>query len=149
MSEATLTEAEKVARTDCSASMTRKLLQGRSQTLVAALELAATIKDLLDAPATAHAGMTPDERLAAFKFRAGAGEALAYFDESKSVLAYLEKHHPAKFAPFIPAFEFAVVLKDGGPDFDFRYTTLPRLKDRLMPVFASDADLAAFIAAQS
>ena len=92
--------------------------------------------------------MSTDERLAAFKSRVGGPAALALFAESKSVLAYLEAHHPAEFAPFLPAFEFAVVLKDGGPDFDFRYTSLPRMRDRLMPVFESDAALAAFVAGQ-
>ena len=136
-----------IPQTDASAELTRRLLAGRDQTLVAALDLARAIKDVLDGPADAYAGLTPDERLAAFKTRVGGPAALALFDESKSVLAYLEKHHPEEFAPFLPAYEFAVVLKDGGADFDFRYTTLPRVRDRLMPVFESDAALAAFIAA--
>lgn len=138
-----------IPQTDATAELTRRLLAGRDQTMVAALDLARAIKEVLDGHSAAYADLSPDARLAAFKDRVGGQAALALFDESKSVLAYLEKHHPAEFAPFLPTFEFAVVLKDAGADFDFRYTTLPRVRDRLMPVFESDAALAAFIAAQS
>ncbi len=132
-----------LAQIDAGAQLARKLAASRQRLTGAALDVARDMKRVLDQPDAATALLTPDQRLDAWRVRNGA-DALVRFAELKAIYDFLLAFAPGEVAPLLPACEACVLMI--GDVVSFRYMPIARAEGRVIPVFTTEAQYAAFVA---